>query len=147
MSSNTYGRALADVDPDALSIPKSRALVDFLCSGHIPSVRLVEYGPRNNGDCEWITIELNVSIPQFPVYGIKEKEKIMVIFQADDQYPPGVYSMRADFPYAPHTNLQAAGESRSLCLYEQPWHEVKFDWNPARFLARIAWWLEETAHG
>ena len=34
-----------------------------------------------------------------------------------------------------------------MCLYDQPWHEVKFDWNPARFLGRIAWWLEETAHG
>ena len=39
------------------------------------------------------------------------------------------------------------GSGGSLCLYDQPWYEVQFDWNPVRFLERIVWWLEETAHG
>ena len=147
MAPNASGRAWADVDADALPIPKAKELAIFLCAGYGDGVRLVSCCQSSDGSVEWLRIEVSVSVPQRPVYDIKPSETIMVGFTSDDRLPPGVFSPRPDFPYAPHTNLQNPGEPRSLCLYDQPWYEVKFDWNPARFLGRIVWWLEETAHG
>ena len=147
MAPSNAGRALANVDADALAIPKAKELANFLRAGYGEGVRLVSCGQSSNRDVEWLEIEVPVSVPQRPVHDIKPKENIVVVFASDEQILPRVYSPRPDFPYAPHTNLQNAGDWRSLCLYAQPWHEVKFDWTPAHFLRRIIWWLEETAHG
>ena len=147
MAPSDAGRALANVDADALAIPKAKELANFLRAGYGKGVWLASCVQSPNGGVEWLEIEVPVSVPQRPVHDIKPKERIVVGFASDEQIPPGVYSPRPDFPYAPHTNLQTAGDWRSLCLYAQPWHEVKFDWTPAHFLGRIIWWLEETAHG
>ena len=147
MAPNDSGRALANVGVDALSIPKAQELAVFLRAGHDERARLVNCRQSSNGGVECLEIEVSISVPQRPVHDIKPKENIVVGFASDEQIPPGVYSPRSDFPYAPHTNLQTAGDWRSLCLYAQPWPEVKFDWTPAQFLRRIIWWLEETAHG
>lgn len=147
MATNASGRAWADVDADALSIRRAKELAVFLCAGHGGGARLVSCFQSSDGSVEFLTIEVSVSVPQRPVYDIKPIETIGVRFTSDDRFQPGVFSPRPDFPYAPHTNLQNPGEPRSLCLYDQPWREVKFDWNPARFLGRVVWWLEETAHG
>ena len=147
MAPNDSGRALANVGVDALSIPKAQELAVFLRAGHDERARLVNCWQSSNGGVECLEIEVSISVPQRPVHDIKPKENIVVGFASDEQIPPGVYSPRSDFPYAPHTNLQTAGDWRSLCLYAQPWPEVKFDWTPAQFLRRIIWWLEETAHG
>ncbi len=147
MAPNYAGRASANVDADALAIPKVKALAHFLRAGYGEGVRLVNCGQSSNGSAEWLEIEVPVSVPQRPVHDIKSKETIWVFFTSNERIPPWVYSPRPDFPYAPHTNLQNPGECRSLCLYVQPWHEVKFYWTPAHFLRRITWWLEETAHG
>ena len=147
MAPTDADRALANVDAGALSIPQANELAIFLRAGHDERARLVSCWQLSDGSVEWLKIELFVSVPQRPVHDIKPKESIVAAFASDEQVPPGVYSPRLDFPYAPHTNLQTTGGWRSLCLYPQPWHEVKFDWTPAHFLRRIIWWLEETAHG
>ena len=147
MAPNASGRAWANVDADALCIPKAKDLAIFLRAGRGEGVRLVNCCQSTDGSVELLTMEVSVSVPQRPANDIRPSEIIVAGFTSDDQLPPGVFSPRPDFPYAPHTNLQDPGEPRSLCLYDQPWYEVKFNWNPARFLGRIVWWLEETAHG
>ena len=74
-------------------------------------------------------------------------EPIAVRFSSNDRAQPRVFSLRKDFPYPPHINLQPKDSARDLCLYDRPWHEVSFSWTGAQFAARIIWWLEETAHG
>ena len=138
---------MVNVDANGLSIPKAKELAEYLRAGHGGGARLTNCWQSLEGSREWLAIEVPVSVPQRPVHDIKAKEEIVIGFSSDDHFPPWVLSFRPDFPYAPHTNLQTAGEWRSLCLYAQPWHEVKFDWSPANFLRRIIWWLEETAHG
>ena len=147
MATSDAGRALVKVDADALLIPKAKELADYLGAGHGDGVRLTNCWQLSDGSAERLDIEVPVSVPQRPVHDIRAKEEIVIGFWSDDLVPPSVLSPRPDFPYAPHTNLQTSGEWRSLCLYAQPWHEVKFDWSPARFLRRIIWWLEETGHG
>ena len=147
MATSDASRALAKVEADALLIPKAKEFAYYLGAPHIDGARLT--GCWQSSDCrvERLDIEVTVSVPQRPVHDIKSKEEIVIGFWSDDHVPPGVFSPRPDFPYAPHTNLQILGEWRSLCLYDQPWHEVKFDWTAAKFLGRIVWWLEGTAHG
>ena len=147
MALSDAGRALVNIDADALSIPRAKELADYLRAGYAGGSRLTNCGQLSDGRVEWLTIEVSVSVPQRPVHDIRAKEEIVIGFWSDDHIQPCVLSPRPDFPFAPHTNLQHAGEWRSLCLYAQPWHEVKFDWTPANFLRRIIWWLEETAHG
>ena len=147
MPPNDAERASANVDADALSIPRASELAVFLWAGRDERARLVSCRQLSGGSLECLEIEVSVSVPQRPVRDIKAKESIVIAFSSDDRFPPEIYSPRPDFPYAPHTNLQIAGSWRSLCLYDQPWHEVKFHWTPAHFLRRIIWWLEETAHG
>ena len=147
MAPSDAGRVSANIDADALSIPKAKELADYLRAGHGDGARLTDCWQLSDGSVEGLTIEVAVSVPQRPVHDIKAEEEIVIGFSSDDHVPPGVFSTRPDFPYAPHTNLRAAGEWRSLCLYAQLWHEVKFDWTPPHFLRRIIWWLEETAHG
>ena len=147
MATSNADRAWARVDAGALLIPKAKDLADFLGPAHISGAQLTGYCQSSSGRVEWLRIEVTVSVPQRPVHDIRAKEEIVIGFSSDDHVPPGVFSPRPDFPYAPHTNLQNPGEWRSLCLYDQPWHEVRFDWTPAKFLRRIIWWLEETAHG
>ena len=147
MAPTTLSGALRKVAPSALTISKSSDLATFLCSRHVEGARLVGCNRLDDGTLESLTIDVDASIPQRPAYDIKRVERIVVAFPSDDQCPPEIYSPRPDFPYAPHTNLQNKGEWRSLCLYDQPWYEVNFTWNPARFLDRISWWLTETAHG
>ena len=147
MAPSDAGIVSVNIDADALSIPKVKELADYLRAGYAGGARLINCGQLLDGSVEWLTIEVSVSVPQRPVHDIKAKEEIVIGFSSDEHVSPGVFSPRPDFPYAPHTNLQTIGERRSLCLYAQPWHEVKFDWTPAHFLRRIIWWLEETAHG
>ncbi|MCY4364739.1 MAG: ThiF family adenylyltransferase [Chloroflexi bacterium] len=147
MGTSDAGRALEKVEADALLIPRAKEFADYLGAAHIKGAQLSGCWQSSDRRVEWLEIEVTVSVPQRPVHDIRAKEEIAIRFLSDDHVPPGVFSPRPDFPYAPHTNLQNAGEYRSLCLYDQPWHEVKFDWTGARFLGRIVWWLEGTAHG
>lgn len=147
MTTSHSSRALESVAPNALSIPKAREFAAFLGSNHSSGTRLIDCIHFDDGTLECITIDMDVSVPQRPVYAIKPTERIIVAFSSNEQVRPGVYSPRPDFPFAPHTNLQNDGEWRSLCLDDQPWYEANFTWNPVRLLDRIGWWLTETAHG
>ena len=56
--------------------------------------------------------------------------------------------LASGFPLCPTYKPQTSANTLiSLCLYDQPRHEVEFSWTPANLIAKIAWWLEGTAHG
>lgn len=46
-----------------------------------------------------------------------------------------------------HLNLMPFEKPRSLCLYERPYEELKFNWRGIVFLERIREWLSLTAKG
>ena len=120
MAPNASGRALADVDADALSIPKAKELAIFLRAGHGDGARLVNCCQSVDRSVEGLTIEVSVSLPQRPANDIKPSETIVVGFTSDERLPPGVFSPRPDFPYAPHTNLQTAGSGGVYAFTTNP---------------------------
>jgi integrative and conjugative element protein (TIGR02256 family) len=56
-------------------------------------------------------------------------------------------ALRADFPRVPHLNLRKDEFPRSLCLFEEPYSELKLRWTATAFLERIREWLALTAKG
>ena len=81
MATNASGRAWADVDADALSIPRAKELAVLLSAGHGGGARLVSCRQWSDGSVECLTIEVSVSVPQRPVYDIKPIETIVVGFR------------------------------------------------------------------
>ena len=97
---------------------------------------------------ETLVIEVEVELPQRNrIHDIRRFERVAVIFDPTDELVPEVLALRADFPHVPHLNLRSFELPRSLCLYDQPYHELKIHWTAASFLERIRTWLALTAKG
>ena len=147
MSDCEYSVAGTSVEPRKLTIPRARSVARFAEAGTNPNVRLMScYGSRDDGS-EAVAVTVSATVPQRPAHDIRQTEPLLIVFDRDDARHPWVESLRKDFPRVPHTNLTAPGKPRSLCLYYQPWEDVRTTLTAPRFIARIMWWLEETATG
>jgi hypothetical protein len=131
------------VAPEALRTPHARDLVRAVASGSLLFARLVE--ARQRGGSESVVLELDVECPQLPRHDIRPAERVAVLCEAGAM--PEVLALRPDFPLVPHTNLRPWEYPKSLCLYEEPWPQVRLSWTPAGFVERIRWWLAQTARG
>jgi integrative and conjugative element protein (TIGR02256 family) len=56
-------------------------------------------------------------------------------------------ALRGDFPLVPHLNPRVVELPRSLCLYAEPWRDLKRQWSPYDFIERVREWLALTAVG
>ena len=45
----------------------------------------------------------------------------------------------------PHLNIRDPGAPKSLCIYAEPYPEVKLHWTASKFIERIRYWLAKTA--
>ena len=142
-----YAVARVSVEPRKLTIPWARSVARFAEAGTNPNVRLLNcYGSRADGT-EAVALAISATVPQRPAHDIRQTEPILIVFDSDDGRQPWVESIRKDFPRAPHTNLTGAEEPRSLCLYYQPWQDVRTTLTAPKLIARIMWWFEGTATG
>ena len=135
------------IDPEALEIAGARQVRD--AAGRYPWAELVETRARQ---CEGrreeiVVIDIEPELPQDIVYEIHTVERLSVGFREREFACPVVTALRADFPPVPHLNWTAAGEPKSLCLYEDPWSEVRLGWTGAAFLRHLVQWLSRTAVG
>ena len=147
MSDRDYPVVGTSVEPRKLTIPRARSIARFAGSGTNPNVSLLNcYGSRDD-DTEAVAVAISATVPQRPAYDIHRIERILIVFDRDDGQCPWVESLRKDFPRAPHTNLTAPGKPRSLCLYYQPWEDVRTTLTAPKLISRIMWWLEGTAAG
>lgn len=87
------------------------------------------------------------TVPSRNPFGVHPRERLLLMYRSGEALPYEVRALRADFPGTLHQNHVGTGEPRSLCLYFEPWSTVERAWTPERHLARIAWWLRETALG
>jgi len=83
--------------------------------------------------------------PQKLAHPIDREEPLAATFPEGDNRVPEVVSLRRDFPNVPHLNLGINELPKSLCLYDQPYENMRLTWTPAELLYRIHFWLSRTA--
>lgn len=135
------------VVPDSLIIPKASDLAQFLLTQVNPYARLIECFREAPENAESLVIDLDLEVGQEPVHQIRKTERIAVTFRSEDSSYPEVVSLRPDFPSVPHLNPRDAEFPRSLCLFEEPYSQIKIHWTSSRLIHRLRSWLRETARG
>jgi len=133
------------IQPKALRMVKAIALAQALSQPGIEYASLFEC--RTTSDADVLVFDVVVEVPQLPVYSINRVERVAAIFKEPDEVVPEVLALRADFPRVPHLNLREREFPRSLCLYEEPYTDLKRRWTAARFVERVRQWLAITAKG
>ncbi len=133
------------VTSDTLKIGPAIDLVAGVSSGVIEYVEIVQVQVQDS--FEIVILDVSVERPQLCVHEIEPVERIAIAFNKSLDVAPDVLSLRSDFPTVPHLNLRPIGNPRSLCLYAEPFRDLKRSWTPARMIARIREWLTLTARG
>ncbi|WP_337153697.1 Mov34/MPN/PAD-1 family protein [Pseudomonas protegens] len=77
--------------------------------------------------------------------GIRRRERLAIGINPNYRVPVVVYTLRKDFPLLSHQHPPSIGGARVLCLYDSTWSTVERSWTPQRFIARMFWWLRESA--
>jgi len=127
-----------------ITIPKAFEFLQAIFQS--PFAKVIDILKDENSN-EIVIADLEIQVPQFPVYDIKSKEVVAVSFFKDDKNMPKVNTLRHDFPSLPHQYLEEKEKPRSLCLYNLPYDEVKLFWTGFIFLERIREWLKLSALG
>jgi hypothetical protein len=134
------------IDAGELRIPKAQDMVKALRSGNLNWVRFRECRHLGRdresalpqlGGTEVVVFDVEVELPQRKVNGIRRVERIAVAFWPEDNTYPETLALREDFPLVPHLNLRLFELPRSLCLYEEPYSEIKLRWTVPAFIERI----------
>ena len=133
------------IEPANLMISKARDLAMALGGGAIAYARLVEC--RRAGEIETVVFAVEVELGQLRAHPIRNFERVSASFLHGDDISPEVLALREDFPVVPHLNLRPFERPRSLCLYDEPYSDLKRRWTSARFVERIREWLALTAKG
>ncbi|TEB09361.1 ThiF family adenylyltransferase [Pelotomaculum propionicicum] len=129
-----------------LLIPKAQNLACLLSSGDLGFAGFVQCR-RTDDKEEVVVFDVEVELGQFSINKINEHERIAVMFYSDDGMEPVILALRSDFPEVPHLYPSYSEYKTRLCLYQEPYSEIKLYWTPMRFLERIREWLALTAKG
>ena len=133
------------VRPNDLEISKAKDLALSLSAERIDFARFVECRKRDK--IEIVVFEVDVEIAQVQRHPIKARERISASFTKKDDNEPVVHAWRRDFPRVPHLNLHREEYPRNLCLYEEPYEEIKRRWTSPTFIHTIRRWLALTSQG
>ena len=136
------------VPVSGLRIAKARQFAQYLQNaGSRAFVRLREVRRLVEPPAETVSFVVTTERPQKLAHPIEREEPLAATFPEGDHRVPEVISLRRDFPNVPHLNLGINELPKSLCLYDQPYENVRLTWTPAEFLYRIHFWLSGTATG
>lgn len=135
------------IDAEKLETPRARQITSAIAGGRLDFVSLIKCCRNAGASTEIVVIEVEVERPQIVVNSIQRVERIAVVLSADDDSYPEVLALRKGFPVVPHLNITVNDDTRSLCLYDQSWDEVKSRWTAPAFIERIRRWLADTAVG
>lgn len=134
--------------PGDLRIVKARDLADIVRPDTLPYVHLIECRrcEPSDGD-EIVVLAVEVELPQRKQAAIERVERIAIRFSPGDETYPEILALRPDFPLLPHLNQRVEEFPRSLCIYDEPYDEVRLHWTPVAFVERIRTWLARVARG
>ena len=144
MTEDLWIAAKGELCDDSTSfVSRARELAELLRAGEIPFARLVSLSKTEDTDI--VTFEVDVELAQDRIHDIRLQERLSTEFSRDDRWTPEVFALRRCFPFVPHLNLRDTAVPRSLCLFEEPWHETQLWWTPGRFIEVLRNWLAATA--
>lgn len=151
---HSIGDPMPDLDPARLAYDETRRLL-AACLNH-PAFEVIELrqvthsagNSTNSQITDGIVVECcDGTVPSRNAPGIKNRERLMLLYRPGRELPYEVVALRTAFPYTLHQNQVWPGQPASLCLYFEPWSAIERGWTPAKHLQRILWWLRETANG
>lgn len=141
-----YHKLLGEpISPEQLVVSKARELAQILREPSRPFVTFIEC--LTNEHFEIVVFEVEVELGQKTAYPIERDERLAALFARTDRTAPEVWALRKNFPEVPHLNISHFDFPKSLCLYEEPYRDIKRRWTAARFVERIREWLALTAKG
>jgi len=112
-----------------LASAKARDLAEAVSD--LPYVKLVECRTGTSPEADYLIVDLEVELPQYPVVDIRKHELCAIVFPTDSTTTfIDVLALREDFPQVPHLNLREQEYPKSLCVYEDPFSEYGLKWSP-----------------
>lgn len=135
--------------PDALTIPRARALLDAIQRQRFYSlVRILRHPVDGASTIETLIVDVECDeIPKNNPSGIRYRERLALCVPSNPKKLIEVLALRQNFPILIHQNQGVHDAPANLCLYFEPPIAVMRTWTPAAFLRRIQWWLEKSARG
>ncbi|MGK7958841.1 MAG: ThiF family adenylyltransferase [Crocosphaera sp.] len=133
------------ISPEEITTPKAKDIIQFLESEYSQYSRFIEC--RKSENQEIVVLDVDVELVQRRVNDIRHVERVAITFYDNDLLMPEILVLRDDFPAVPHINLRQDEFPRSLCLFDQPYSELKQRWTPFFLIERIREWLALTAKG
>lgn len=134
------------VSPEKLRSPRAVALCQFLNTEHSLYFQLIEC--RANEHLDVLVIQVSLELCQDRAVNINSKELIAISFRIDKDTLPGFYPLRSNFPIdCVHITVDWEAEAPSLCLWDEPFENLRGRLTPYLLLARLKEWLEKTADG
>jgi integrative and conjugative element protein (TIGR02256 family) len=135
------------VDSHALAVPLARSLAGHLAQACGDFARLLECRALPEKGIEIVSFELDVGVPQRPVYAINPIETISVGFWPGNDFAPVIAVTRPDFPDTPHQNLVPEGFPSVLCVDDRPWQDIRDSYAASELVARIQIWFAKACEG
>jgi hypothetical protein len=89
-------------------------------------VRLIQCRAGDAPQMDYVIVELEIELPQYPANDIHRFEVCAIAFSSAEGASPDVLALREDFPQVPHLNLREQEFPRSLCVYEDALAETGF---------------------
>ena len=132
------------VEKEELVIPRLKKIVKSVEShSYFSLMGFREISHNENRTGEAVIVEcLNHEVSTEPALDIQYKETLAIICWDKDDLYPRVQALRRSFPQTIHLNDTLEDHPKDLCLYEQPWSDIRITWTPQFFLDRILWWMK-----
>ena len=134
------------INPEDVRGRRAREVVESLRADLLPFVRLVGITRRPDG-MEVVRVEVQPEVPTDPVNDIRVVEPTAIGLDPEDRHEPITWAIRDDFPDLTHTFLVQKGTPKSLCLYDEPYSELRLHWTAPSYVQRLQWWLGQAAVG
>ncbi len=130
-----------------LKFVRSNAFSTFVATyGESFGITVFEYRKSDDGEAEFVVVDVAVDRPQRPVHDIRNNERIAVGFARQETLPI-IFALRPDFPFTPHQNAVPIGVNTSICIDDRPHYEAALSWTPKECIERIRSWLNKAAKG
>jgi hypothetical protein len=126
--------------------PETVALLNAFSSSPYTEVRELRCEVIESSRTEYIIIDAgDGTVDAGNPAGIRREERLAIGVNPKYRVPVLVHTLREDFPSLSHQHAREPDRPRTLCLYETDWAAVQLSWTPQRFIARMFWWLRNSA--